>query len=151
MPHIDCDIEIAADVEQVYALAKDVEKFPEFMPDLDHVKILERDNGHTVSEWRGRIRQFNRIVAWTEEDWWDDEAKTCRFEQTEGDFTSYGGIWTFESTAGGTRAVLSIDYEYDVPLIGKLIQKVLLKLVRENCENMLRALKEKSEADSEVT
>lgn len=146
MPHIDCEIEIAADIESVYALAKDVEAFPEFMPDLDHVAILEREGGHTVSEWQGRIKQFNRKLKWTEEDWWDDDEKTCRFEQTEGDFTSYGGLWRFEATDSGTRAILGIDYEYDVPLVGKIIRGVLLKLVRQNCENMLQAIKEKAES-----
>ena len=145
MPHIDRAIEIAANIEPVYALAKDVEQFPEFMPDLEAVTILERDGGHTVSQWQGRIKQFNRAIKWTEEDWWDDAAKTCRFEQTEGDFTAYSGVWRFEPTGPGTKALLSIDYEYDVPLVGKIIQGVLLKLVRQNCQNMLDALKGKCE------
>jgi len=148
MPHIDCDLTIAAGIERVYAISKDVEKFPDFMPDLEEVTILSRDGGHTISQWVGRIKQFNRVLKWTEEDWWDDEQKTCEFKQTEGDFTSYGGVWRFVEVDGGTKAVLAIDYEYDVPLIGKIIQGVLLKLVTENCQNMLVAIKGKAESDT---
>lgn len=146
MPHLETEITVAADPDTVYAVAKDVERFPEFMPDVERVTILERDEGHTVSRWEGRIKQFNRAIRWTEEDWWDDEKRVCRFRQTEGDFTAYEGVWSFHPHGDGTRVELSLDYEYEVPLIGKIIQGVLLKLVRQNCTNMLEAIKRKCES-----
>jgi len=145
MPTITSEIIVNADVEKVYALAKDVERFPDIMPDVEKVTVIERAGSRTVTEWVGKIRQFNRTVKWTEEDHWDDAAKTCTFEQLKGDFSLYRGTWKFAPANGGTRMTLIVEYEYDVPLIGPLIRKVVQKLVQANCDQMLAALKRAAE------
>lgn len=147
MPIINAEVEINAPVDHVFALAKDIERFPDIMPDVESVKILERDGSYTVSEWVGLIRQFNRKVKWTEEDKWDDEARSCEFRQTKGDFSKYEGTWNFADLGGGrTSMKLMLDYEFDVPLIGPLIKSVVAKLVKANCESMCQSLKNAAEA-----
>jgi ribosome-associated toxin RatA of RatAB toxin-antitoxin module len=131
----------------VYAIARDVEQFPEFMSDVQSVEILEEDGGRRVSRWVGGIEEFNRTLEWTEEDYWDDENHSCRFEMIEGDFTAYGGMWTFEEDEAGTLVKLIVDYEYAVPLIGPLIKKLLHRKVQQNCDNMLAAIKQEAEKD----
>ena len=39
--------------------------------------------------------EFRLTVKWTEEDLWDDAARTCEFRLVKGDFTAYGGVWRF--------------------------------------------------------
>jgi ribosome-associated toxin RatA of RatAB toxin-antitoxin module len=145
MPTITSTITVNADVEKVYALAKDVEHFPDFMDDVEKVTVVERDGNRTVTDWVGKIRQFNRTVKWTEEDLWDDAAKTCAFEQLKGDFSLYRGTWKFEPSNGGTRMTLVLEYEFDVPLIGPIIKGVVQKLVQANSDQMLQALKREVE------
>jgi len=140
-------IVVAAPVERVYAIARNVEQFPEFMDDVESVEILEEEGARRVSRWVGLIEEFNRTLEWTEEDFWDDEQYTCRFQMIEGDFTEYGGTWTFEEDEAGTMAKLTVDYEYAVPLIGPLIKKLLHRKVQANCDNMLAAIKEQAEKD----
>ncbi|MFO8079508.1 MAG: SRPBCC family protein [Armatimonadota bacterium] len=147
MATVESMIVIAAPVETVYAIAKDVERFPEFMDDVQDVEILEEDGQRRVSHWVGLIEEFNRTLEWTEEDYWDDEEHSCRFEMLEGDFTEYSGIWTFEEEEGGTLVKLVVDYEYAVPLIGPLIKKLLHRKVQQNCDNMLSAIKKQAEKD----
>ncbi|MFP4248602.1 MAG: type II toxin-antitoxin system RatA family toxin [Armatimonadota bacterium] len=147
MATVESIIVIAAPVEEVYAIAKDVERFPQFMDDVQDVEILEEEGPRRVSHWVGLIEEFNRTLEWTEEDYWDDENHSCRFEMIEGDFTEYSGIWTFEEDEGGTLVKLAVDYEYAVPLIGPLIKKLLHRKVQQNCDNMLSAIKEQAEKD----
>ena len=71
---------------------------------------------------------------------------SCKFTQTEGDFTSYEGSWAFEGDASCTTARLIVTYEYKVPLIGALIQGLLQKKVQQNCQSMLDAIKAKAES-----
>lgn len=130
---------IRAPLDQVYALAKDVERFPEFMPDLESVKILERRPAGTVSEWVGLVQ--GRKIRWVEDDEWDDAAHVCVFRQTTGDFSRYEGEWRFEATPEGTRTSLAVDFELDIPLAGPLLSNLVKMLMRKNCENMLAALK----------
>ena len=147
MPIVRSSIEINATIDKVYALAKDVERFPEIMPDVESVKIVAREGNRTISQWVGVIRQFKRTVKWTEEDEWDDKQRRCVFRLTQGDFSKYEGRWDFLEVDGGTKMVLVLDYEFSVPLIGPIIKGVVQKLVTANCEAMLRALKGEAERE----
>lgn len=146
MPNVESVIHIAAPPDAVYAVAKDVEKFPEFLPDVDSVKIIERDGPRVVSEWVGVVREFNRTIRWTEQDDWDDAARRCLFRATKGDWDRYQGEWTFAPEGDGTRVRLALDFEINVPLIGPLIRRVLAKLVKNNCDRMLAAIRGRVES-----
>ncbi len=147
MPVVQSEVQINAAVETVYALAKDIERFPELMPDVEHVKVLEREGGRTLSEWVGLIPQLgNKRVKWKEVDEWDDLARRCVFQATEGDFNKYEGTWDFESTGATTNMRLVLDFELNVPLAnGPIIRNVVKKLVQSNCDSMCQALKRAAE------
>lgn len=134
---------IRAPVEAVYALAKDVERFPEFMPDLESVRLVTRDGSRTVTEWVGRVQ--GRRIRWVEEDTWDDTAYTCTFRQREGDFDRYEGVWNFEPVQAGCRTRLVVDFDLNVPFLGPLLANLVLLLMRKNVERMLDALRRRAE------
>src|SRR5438067_13041175 len=115
MPIVQNSIIIRAPVEAVFRVAMDVERFPEFMPDLKSLRVLERsDDGlRTVVEWVGNIPEFKTTVKWVEEDLWDPSDHSCRFTLVRGDFKSYGGWWRFTPESGGTRFDSEVEYEYD--------------------------------------
>ncbi len=146
MPTVSAEVTIAASLDEVYALARDIEAFPQFMEDVREVNILEMSPERQVSHWVGVIKEFGRTIVWTEEDFWNEADHTCQFSQTEGDFTSYEGSWAFEGDATSTHARLTVTYEYKVPLIGALIQGLLQKKVQQNCQAMLDAIKAKAES-----
>lgn len=148
MAVVSSSIEINGPIYRVYALAKDIESFPEFMPDLKSVKIVERseDGGRVVSEWVGIVTEFKTLVKWTEEDIWDDAAHTCTFSLVKGDYSKYSGEWRFIDLGGRTRFESEIEVEYDVPLIGALIKGIIAKKMKENVDNMLAAIKAKVES-----
>jgi ribosome-associated toxin RatA of RatAB toxin-antitoxin module len=147
MPRVESSIVINGDIERVYALAKDIESFPEFMPDVKSITVLERSESgdRTKVEWVGIVKEFKTTLKWVEEDIWDDAAKTCVFTLVKGDYSSYSGNWTFKTVDGGTEFVSIVDFEYDVPLIGALIKGLVAKKMKENVDNMLAAIKEKVE------
>lgn len=149
MSTVRSEITIAAPLEAVYALAKDIERFPEFMEDVEEVEILEQPPERQVSRWVGVVKELHRQIKWTEEDFWNDAEHVCTFGQIEGDYTSYGGRWEFLPEGEGTRVILVIEYEYVVPLIGSLIQKLLFKKMQANADAMLAAIKGKLDPGSE--
>ncbi len=146
MPELTSEIQISAPVEVVYELAQNIEAFPEYMPDIKEVTILERNGSELVSRWGSYVKEFARTVKWIEKDHWDDEKRICTFSQVEGDFTEYEGEWYFEADGEGSKMRLIVRYELNLPLIGALIQGLLKKKVQENSDNMLAALKEKAES-----
>ncbi|MGC8863631.1 MAG: type II toxin-antitoxin system RatA family toxin [Armatimonadota bacterium] len=147
MPEVKSSVEINGPIDKVYALAKDVESFPEFMPDVKSVTVLERsdDGRRTVTEWVGIVKEFRTTVRWTEEDIWDDDAHTCTFKLVKGDYSRYSGRWTFTDLGGRTRFDSEIDFEYDIPLVGPLIKGIVAKKMKENVDNILAAIKTRVE------
>ena len=148
MPDVHAEIVITAPTERVYELAKDVERFPEFLPNVQQVTVRERDGARTVSEWVGLVPEFRRTIKWVEEDMWDDQARSCRFRSLSGDWDRYEGVWTFEADGEGTRVKLEIGYDYNVPLIGPLIRELLRRLVQRNAEETLEGLRRRAEGEA---
>lgn len=141
-------VDIKAPVGQVFELARKVEDFPEFMPDVKTVEVRERrDDGYTKTYWEAiaSIQKIIKVIRWEEEENWDSENLSCSFAQTKGDYKHYSGGWKFEDTGGSTQVELTVDYDLGLPLIGPLIKKLLDKLMQENCDSMLNALKKKAE------
>ncbi len=145
MAQVEATAHIRAPLDEVYQLAKDVETFPSFMPDVESVKVLQRNGNRTVTEWVGVVQ--GRKVWWVEEDDWDDARHRCTFRQREGDFTRYEGTWTFAAAAGGTQTALIVDFELELPLAGALLSNLLKVLVRKNLQSMLGAMKARLEHD----
>lgn len=149
MPHIETSILVNADRDRVFALARDIERYPEFVPDVKSVRIVEQSADRQVSEWVGLVQagQVSIEMKWTEEDFWDEATHTCRWRQIKGDFQQYDGVWTFHETPDGTEMRMAIDYRYDVPLIGPLIKSLVARLMKANADAILSALKAQAEKE----
>src|SRR3989454_12379804 len=113
MAQVAATVFIRAPLDRVYALAKDVEAFPSFMPDVESIRVQQRDGSRTVTEWVGVVQ--GRRVRWVEDDDWDDARHLCTFRQREGDFTRYEGTWTFTAVGQGTGRGLGGGFRGGLP------------------------------------
>lgn len=147
MPTVQNSILIAASPDAVYAIARDVERFPDFMPDVQRITVLEaaEDGTRQVVAWVGLIPAFKLTVKWTEEDLWDDAARTCHFQQVKGDFSAYSGSWEFNAEGTGTRFESTVNYELEIPTIGPLIRGVVRKIMSDNVTRLQAAIKKRAE------
>ena len=146
MPYVETTIAIAAPARVVYELAKDQERFPQFMPDVETVKVLERHADRAISRWKTLVEEAP--IEWTEEDRFDDAALRIDYHLIEGDLDTFEGAWTFEERDGSTHVVLGVEYDFGVPTLAELIGPTLQKKVLENSEMMLKALKTQAEEAS---
>ncbi len=149
MPHIENSVLVNAPLETVFAAARDQGSFPQFMPDVESLIVTERspDGSRIVSDWVAVASDFKLKVRWTEEDIWDEAAHELRFKQLKGDYTAYGGLWKFtEDSPGVTRFQSEIDYDLEIPLIGALLKAVVARLMRDNTQKVLDAIKSRAEA-----
>ena len=144
MPLVECSIDVAAPAAAVYELAKEQERFPEFMPDVETVIVLERHADHVITRWKTLVE--DAPIEWTENDRFDDAALRIDYALIEGDLDTFEGAWTFEQRGGLTHVVLTVEYDFGVPTLAELIGPTLEKKVRENSEMMLAALKSEVEA-----
>jgi uncharacterized membrane protein len=151
MPNVRKEITVNAPAAKVFAVARDIERFPEAMQDLKSVEVLKREGDRTVSRWVSvaEVGPLKREVSWEEEERWDEEALACEFSLLKGDMKSYCGSWSFAPVGDAgeaTHVVLDFDYEIELPMLGALVKKIIHAKMEDNCESLLRALKELSEA-----
>jgi coenzyme Q-binding protein COQ10 len=143
MPYVETGIAIAAPARVVYELAKDQERFPQFMPDVETVTVLERHPEFILTRWKTLVEEAP--IEWTEEDRFDDDRLRIDYKLVEGDLDKFEGAWTFEERDGMTHVLLGVDYDFGVPTLAELIGPTLQKKVLENSEMMLAALKRQAE------
>jgi uncharacterized membrane protein len=146
MAVVESSVNIHAPVEEVMTLAKDIERFPEFMNEIDSVEVVEREpGGRVLSRWKASLPELRLSVKWLEEDIWSDEERTCRFRQIKGDYGKLEGVWTFTPVSEGTRFDSQLEIEYDVPFLGKLLKGLIAKKAKENLDATLAAIKRRAE------
>jgi ribosome-associated toxin RatA of RatAB toxin-antitoxin module len=144
MPFVESTVDVDAPATLVYALAKEQERFPEFMPDVESIVVLERHADFVLTRWKTLVE--DAPIEWTEEDRFDDVGLRIDYALTEGDLDTFEGAWTFVEHEGITRVVLTVEYDFGVPTLAELIGPTLQKKVRENSEMMLAALKREAES-----
>jgi len=141
---VETEITIDAPARDVYEIAKNQDRFPEFMPDVETVTVLERHPDYIVTRWKTLVE--DAPIEWTEEDRFDDAAIRIDYKLIEGDLDKFEGAWTFEEHDGKTHVKLGVEYDFGVPTLAELIGPTLAKKVRENSDMMLAALKREAEA-----
>lgn len=130
---------VRAPVGQVFSVARQVERFPEWLEYVTSVRVLERseDGKVVVSEWEASVPMLGLKAKWVERDEWDEEQKVCRFALQEGDLDKYEGDWFFEPHPEGTKMRLIVSYEYRVPIGGALVQQLVRKIVEQMAQKLL--------------
>ena len=149
MPSIEQSVTVEAPIARVYQIARDVEVFPQFMADLQSLHILERspDGNRTVTEWVGIIQAFKMKIKWTQEDVWDHSAYRDTFRMLQGDMDRMEGFWQFTALNDNlTRFDSKVDYDLNVPMVGPMIKGLVKKLMTENLQATLSAIKGRAEA-----
>ncbi len=120
---------IDAPIEEVYAVAADVEGSPRWQPEIKRAECLERDaDGRQVlvrTETDAKVRTLGATLRFSYE-----EPVGLSWVQEEGDLKSVVGSWRFEDLGEGrTRAT----YEMTVDLgrmLGMVIRGPLVDLLR---------------------
>ena len=143
MTYVERSIVIEGAIEQVYELAKDMEAYPDFMPDVESVKVIEREPKRTVTEWETSVD--GTPILWTEEDLFDDENFVIDYRLIEGDLDKFEGQWRFARQGSGTQVTLTVDYDFGIPELTNLIGPTLETKVGENSEMMLKGMKRRIE------
>jgi ribosome-associated toxin RatA of RatAB toxin-antitoxin module len=108
MPDLDLRAVVAAPVELVYHVVADVERYPDFLPDVARVEREADVVAMTVKLGVLPVRLVSRARF--------DPPRSIDLEQLQGPFRRFHAMWTFEASGGAT----SIGYraDYALPLLG---------------------------------
>ncbi|MEW5767260.1 MAG: SRPBCC family protein [bacterium] len=135
--YIENSIVIKANVDKVFEVMADVEKWHEFM--LHHkrkVKILSREQNKLLIERDGIIKWKASIII-------DRKNKLMKALHLAGVTKGLLAIWKFEEIPEGTKMTLSHTFIPKIPFFGRLKWLIIKKGIERI--NSLKAVKEKVE------
>lgn len=140
---------IALPPREVFNVARKVTRFPDVLPNLDKVTIVEDQGNVVVTDWEASfsVGPLHKTVKWQEIDTWNEENLTCFFEITKGDMKVYRGSWEFKPEDGKTRVDLEVDFELGITMLGPMIDKIVNQLMQQNCDDLLYALDKLAEEE----
>ena len=121
--------EIAAPIEQVWAVVEDVLSAPDWQGGLKDMEELERDaDGHVTlaeSSSDAKVRTIKSIVRFTY-----DGPTRLDWRQEKGELKSVDGSWELEDLGDGrTRATYHLDVELG-RMLGMVIRGPLVDVLR---------------------
>jgi uncharacterized membrane protein len=121
--------EIDAPIEEVFAVAADVEGSPRWQPDIKSVEVEERnDDGHQVLVsivTDAKVRTLSSTMRFGY-----DDPTGISWEQTDGDLKSVRGSWEFEDL-GDDRTKATYWMEVDLGrMLGMVIRGPLVGVLR---------------------
>ena len=138
---------IEAPIDEVYAVAADVEGSPRWQPEIKRAEVLETDaDGNQVlvsTETDAKVRSLKSTLRFTY-----DPPRGLSWRQEDGDLKSVEGSWSFEEEGGGrTKAT----YEMTVDLgrmLGMVIRGPLVGVLR---GQLVESMPDKLKKDVEGT
>ena len=149
MTKVEASIFISGVPQEVYKFTKQLERFPEFIPDIKEVKVVSRDVNSTVTEWASEIEGIT--IYWKEKDNFDDDNLVISYYLLEGDLDKFEGKWSFKPQDGGTLVTLEVNYDFGLPTFTSIMGPLLKIKVKGNVEAMLKAIKKEFELDKSGT
>ncbi|POB10910.1 MAG: cyclase [Sulfobacillus thermosulfidooxidans] len=148
MPVVTVTEVVPASMTSIYKILSDMQRFPEFMKNVESVTIAEQGEDYTHSVWRTKLQ--GATFQWTERDEFFPQQGRISYRQIQGDLKKFEGFWQLRQTSEGTEVTLQTDFEFGMPMLASLLNPVAKLAIRENAKAMVRAIGEKAQAaDSE--
>lgn len=146
MTYIENSLIIHKQLAEVFKVSADFEQYPQFLPSVKKVQILERDGNKMIIKRTG-VAGSKKEVSWKSEVE-VKENEWIKATQLEGPIPGMKVEWKFNDVSDGTRIIISHDFKYNkIPFIGELIGRTIVaKIVGQMADNTLAAIKKKLEA-----
>jgi len=143
VPKVESSIIVKGPKASAYRVAKNMEEYPKFMENVHQVKVIQRQDNWTITEWITNVD--GRTIKWQEKDIFDEARPHIEYRQVAGDLKKFEGEWRFEEVPEGTAITLTVDFEFGIPMLAGLLNPILKKKTKSNCDAMLMAIKEQVE------
>lgn len=136
-------ITIDAPPERVWAIAADVERYPEWAKDVKDVRVHSRDDSGRPIDVEFRASALGRSTHYTLRYDYTQAPGALAWNIVRGDITRrIDGAYTFQSSDGGGTAVrYDLTIELAVPLPGFVKRRAEVRIL-----NTMRELKERAES-----
>jgi ribosome-associated toxin RatA of RatAB toxin-antitoxin module len=126
-------IDIEAPPALVFALARDLERWPDLLPHYLDVRVLERHADGALTARMVAIRPIIRLfgyglpVTWRARTWSDDAALQLRFVHQGGATNGMDVTWRIEPTTPGCRVTIEHEFRPRLPGWSSLVDRLFTR------------------------
>ncbi|MFY1634217.1 type II toxin-antitoxin system RatA family toxin [Solwaraspora sp. WMMB335] len=116
--------------EVVFAGVARFERYPELAPHVQSTTVhrtLPEPTGS--SSWELHFR--SGLLRWSEEEQFHRDELAIDFVQTDGDFDSFTGRWTFGRTADGCELTFAAEFDFGIPSLQGILDPIAERVIRE--------------------
>lgn len=122
--HGTSSIDVDATAEELFAIVTDLEAYPDWLPDVKAVEVLERDADGRPLASTMTVDVTIREVTYTLDYEYDGVERMAWTSRPGGDVKSIDGSYTFEiSDDGGTTVVYDLAIDPGFPVPGFLLKR----------------------------
>jgi ribosome-associated toxin RatA of RatAB toxin-antitoxin module len=121
--------------DQVFAAVADFASYAEHTDAVRDVVVTSVDGGATESAWEVNFR--NGVLAWTERDVVDPSARRIDFEQLDGDFVLFTGVWAVEPDGDGSIVRFTASFDLGMPSLAPMIDPIAVRTLVESVQSIL--------------
>ncbi|MFD7315172.1 type II toxin-antitoxin system RatA family toxin [Streptomyces sp. NPDC059883] len=128
------DVDAAVAFDRVSAFGR----YSEFTEVIRSVTSRRESGTQEVSDWEVYFR--NGILCWTETDRFDRDALTITFEQTDGDFAEFAGVWRLVADGGDCVVDFSAEFDFGIPSLAGILDPVAERVFKETIARVVISL-----------
>ena len=124
--------------DAVFATVADFASYPAHTDAVRQVAVTSVDGGRVESAWEVNFR--NGVLAWTERDDVDPGARRIAFEQVDGDFVAFTGVWAVDPDGDGATVRFSASFDLGMPSLAPMIDPIAVRALAESVQSILAGL-----------
>lgn len=132
----------------VWLSVVDIASYPEFMPQVLAIDVLQQDSLEEAivrrSAWT--VLFNGSELKWVQQDRIYEDREEIQYEQIEGDLAVWRGRTRLLEGSVGPIVRYEIEFDLGVPALAAMLDPLAERAVRANCEQMLAALVERTRA-----
>ena len=123
---------------ELFPLLCDTRQYPNYSDRVVSLEIEPSANGALVSTWV--VKLGPGTATWIQQDVFDPETHTIRFQGLSGDIDSFSGVWTVRDNGAGSVLRFACDFDIGLPGLGALIEPRIAKLLSNNIRAIFRGM-----------
>ncbi|MEU0282534.1 type II toxin-antitoxin system RatA family toxin [Streptomyces sp. NPDC088147] len=128
------DVDAAVAFDRVSAFGR----YSEFTEVIRSVTSRQESGTQEVSDWEVYFR--NGILCWTETDRFDRDGLTITFEQTDGDFAEFSGVWRLVADGDDCVVDFSAEFDFGIPSLAGILDPVAERVFKETIARVVISL-----------
>lgn len=105
-------------------------RYPELSPHVQSTEVTEtRPSATGASSWELLFR--SGLLSWSETERFLKDELRIEFEQTEGDFDTFGGTWTLTQQGPDTALHFECDFDFGIESLEGILDPIAERVIKE--------------------